>query len=879
MSLLRRIGNLFARTRVDREIEAEFKSHIELRIADNLAAGMSPSAARRDALMRFGNPTAEKERVTGSDVALAVDSVWTDLSYACRQLRKNPGFAATAILVLALGICASVAIFAFVDAVLITPLPYANPSRLMGLYETNPLGPHFHLSYLDYLDWKRMNRSFDAIEAYDNTTFAMQSASGLQRTDGATVSAGFFRALGVAPVLGRNFRAGEDESGAAHVVLLSYAAWQNRYGGRPDVIGQAVQIDGDTNTIVGVLPREFYFAPAGPAEFWTTLHTSSQPDTRGGHWLSAIGRLKEGVSLSAASADMSAIAAQLAKQYPDADDGRGATVVPWTEVVTGNLRPILLLLMSGAALLLLIASVNVSSLLLVRSESRRREIAVRGALGASRSRLIRQFVTEGLVLAVAGTSLGLGSAYFGIHLLTRLIPLSMLADMPYLKELGLNPHVIGFALLIAVLAAAQFSVTPVFRLSLSDMRSGLVKGGRTAAGTVWRHLGANLVVLELCTAMVLLSGAGLLGRSFYRLMHIDLGLQPDHLALLRLRAPHSPAYAKDIQLIALSQRLRDEVTRLPGVESVAVAHQVPLGNIAGGSSTFLIVGRPTNKTGNEANTREIGASYFSTVRARLLRGRYFTDADDVSKPRVAIVNQSFARKYFPGEDPLTKELRYDASETVPPIRIIGVIDNIKEGPIDGEVAPAFYTPFDQGPDDSFYVIARTANEPQGYLKTLADTIRAVDPGILIYGTETMEGRINQGQSAYLHRSSAWLVGGFAAMALLLGVVGLYGVIAYSVSQRTREIGVRVALGAQRSSVYQMILSEAGRLILAGLGAGLLCSIAAATLMRNLLFGTAPWDVATLAAVAGVLAVSGTLASYIPARRAASVNPVEALRAE
>ena len=881
MSLFRRIANLFVRSSIDREIEAELRSHIEMRTADNLASGMSRQEARRDAAMRFGNLISTKENVTGMDVALAIEGFWADLRYACRQLRRNPGFAGIAIAVLTLGICTSVAIFAFVDAVLITPLPYANPSQLMGLYESNPLGPRFHLSYLDYLDWKRMNKSFRSIEAYDNKAFAMRTASGLERTDGAIVSAGFFSTLGVSPILGRDFRPSEDQPGAANVTLLSYAAWRNRYGGSPDVLGKTVDLDGQAFTIIAVLPKEFYFAQAGPAEFWTALHASTDPDSRGGHWLSAIGRLNDGVSPSTASAEMSRIAALLAKQYPDSDNGRGATVVPLTEVVTGNLRPILLLLMCGAILLLLIAGVNVSSLLLVRSENRRREIAVRGALGASRGRLIRQFVTEGLALALTGALLGAGAAYGAIHLLTRLVPANMLAAMPYLKGLGLNPHVLAFALAITIVIGALFSLTPVFRLKLDNVRDGLAGGGRTAAGTVWRHLGANLVVVELCIAMVLLSGAGLLGRSFYRLIHVGVGMETDHLAMLQLRTPQSPAYAKDAQIAALARRVVDEVKGLPGVQSVAIAQRAPLAGAQGGSTTFQIVGRPSHGLANEANDRVVSAGYFSTVRAQLVHGRFFTGADDATRPRVMIVNRSFAQKYFPGEDALGKQIGYNASELAAgsPVEIVGVIDNIKEGPLDAEVAPTLYIPFEQGPDGTFNVVVRTAESPKAFLKTLEGTIRAIDSGFLIYGSETMEDRISESQSAYLHRSSAWLVGGFAALALLLGVVGLYGVIAYSVSQRTREIGVRMALGAQRGSVYQLVMSEAGRLVAVGVGAGLVCSVGAATLMRSMLFGTPPWDALTLSAVAVVLAASATLASYIPARRAASVNPVEALRAE
>ena len=751
MALIRRISNLFSRSKVDLEIEAELKSHIDMRIEDNIAAGMSPEDARRDALVRFGNSTSTKENVAGADAVLSLDSIWSDIRYACRQLSKNPGFACTAVLVLALGISATVAIFAFVDAALIEPLPYANPSRLVALFESTPLGPMFHLSYLDYLDWRRLNNVFSSLEAYDSNTFALSTATGVQQIDGATVSGGFFRALGIAPVLGRDFRADEDLASAPRTVMLSYATWKKRYGGRHDIgaddyPGRRLQHH-HRCPAAGIS----IFVPAGPAEFWTALHASSNPEERGEHGFSAIARLKDGVSLGTASADMSSIARQLAKQYPDSDEGRGATVMVLTESIVGNIRPILLLLLGGAALLLLIASVNVSSLLLVRTESRRREIAVRGALGASRMRLVRQFVTEGLTLVAAGSIIGVCAAYGGMQLLTRLIPANMLSNMPYLRGLGLNAHVIFFAGAIACLSWLLFSLTPILRFSLSNLHDGLAEGGRAAAGTLWRRLGANFVVLELCTAMILLVGAGLLGKSFYHLLHTDIGFQPDHLAMLRLTATRS-AYPKDEQVVALAQHVMGVIARLPGVESVAVSHQLPVGG-GGGNTAFQILGRPSHGEGYEANSRQVSAGYFGTVRARLLQGRYFNEGEDASKPHVMVVNQAFARKYLAGEDPIGKQIRYDESE--PAIQIVGVVDDIKEGPLDATTDPALYVPFNQESHYTFFVVVRTSQEPRALLATLVGTSHRIDPGIMTSGEETMVERINHSQSAYLRRSSAW----------------------------------------------------------------------------------------------------------------------------
>lgn len=877
MSLLGRISNLYFRSRLEREIDEELKSHLEMRTEDNLAEGMLPEHARRDAVLRFGNPTMTKEQVTGVDAALLLESVWRDLMYTLRQFWRNPGFSLTAILVLVLGIAASVSIFAFVDAVLIKPLPYQNPKRLVGVFESTPLGQRFHLSYLDYLDWKRQNRVFSALEAYDNRPVSLTTPTGVQLADGAAVSAGFFRALGISPRLGRDFREGEDVAHGPHVVMLSYGAWQNRYGGHADVVGQTVSLSGDPYEIVGVLPKDFHFAPVGSAEFWTPVQESMDPNGRGEHGLLALGRLRDGISIKQAAADVSEIAARLAKQYPDDDGGRGATVVPLTELMIGNLRPILLLLLSGALLLLLTACVNVSGLLLVRSESRRHEMAVRSALGASRIRLMRQIAIEGVVLVVFAGGMGLGLASGMVRLLRWLIPGNMLSQMPYLEGLGLNAHVLLFAAGTVLAAAVLSSGMPLLRLQQSELRDGLMEGGRSAAKVVWRHLGANLVIVELCIAMVLLVSAGLLGKSFYKLLHVDIGMQPAKLATLRVRAPYR-SYGKNEQQVALAHRVTEEIGRLPGVESVAVAHQIPVSNVAGGNTAFLVMGRPENRNINdEANSRQVSASYFKTIQARLVRGRYFTEDEDATKPRVAIVNEEFVRRFFPGEEVLDKQIRYDLSQ--PLIQIVGVVGDLKEGPLDGGVTPAIYTPFNQEPDTTFYVMARTAQTPESLLKPLEDTVKGIDPNILHLTAETMEERIGNSQSSYLHRSSAWLVGGFALTALLLGMVGLYGVIAYSVSQRTREIGVRMALGAQRGTVYRMILNEASKLMTVGIVAGLICSVMAAMLMRKLLFGTEPWDGLTLALVAVGLTVAALLASYLPARRAASINPIEALRAE
>jgi predicted permease len=639
-----------------------------------------------------------------------------------------------------------------------------------------------------------------------------------------------------------------------------------------------VKLDGTPNTIIGVLPASFQFAPRGKAEFWATLHRLTNCEKRRScHNLYGVARLKDGVTVQMALADMTSIAKQLEVQYPGSNRGQGASVIPLSEEIVGDIRPILLVLLGGAGLLLVIACVNVSSLLLVRSEARKREIAVRGALGASPTRLVRQFITEALVLTVAGGALGLLCADGAMQVLMRLISKDMLSYMPYLGGIGLKSHVVAFAGLVALVAAALFAMTPVLRLPLAQVREGLMDGGRTSAGTFWRRFGANLVVLELAVAVVLLVGAGLLGKSFYKLLHVELGFQPDHLATVQVVLPET-TYAKDTQVVAVSRQILARVSSLPGVKSAALTTMLPVsGN--GNTNWIRFVGKPYNGEHNEVNQREVSSDYFKTLQAKLVQGRFFTDDEDASKPPVVVINKALARQYFPGEDPVGKKMG-DTELTPKSIReIIGVVDDVKEGSLDSEIWPAQYDPINQNSESYVSLVVRTSQDEKLVLPALVGAIHEIDPGIGAINEITMAQRISDSQTAYLHRSSAWLVGGFAVMALLLGVVGLYGVIAYSVSQRTREIGVRMALGAQQSSVYRMILKEAGWLAGFGIVAGLMCSIAVATLMRKLLFGIHTWDVSTLAAVAVLLGVSALLASYFPARRAASVNPVEALRAE
>jgi macrolide transport system ATP-binding/permease protein len=877
-ALFSRMFGLFGSTRREQEFADEVESHVAMHIDDNVRAGMTPEEARRQAMLQLGGVERTKQAYRERGTLPSVESVLGDLRFGVRQLVKHPGFAVTAIVVLALGIGVSVAIFGFVDAALLEPLPYANPNRLISVNESSVETPRWPLSYLDYLDWQRLNKSFSSLDVYSGTGYLLRNSSGAVPVQAERVSGGFFKTLGVHPMLGRDFHVDENRPGGPDVLLLSYGAWLHRFDARSDAVGQTVDLDGRAFTIIGVLPRSFSFAPGGNAEFWVPLNSFTEHEKmRGFYNFWGIGRLRDGVTVQAALAETTAIAAQLQRQYGIAGRELSASVIPLTEILIGDVRPILLTLLGGAGLLLLIACVNVASLVLVRSESRRREIAVRGALGATPLRLVRQFVMEGLSLALLGCSGGVIVAAGMMKLLGGLVPKDMASKMPFLSGVGLNAHTGIFTAAVAVLAGLLLAATPTLRLSFQKVCDGLADGDRGAAGRLWRRLGANLVVVELAIAVVLLAGAGLLGQSLYRLLHVPLGFDPNRIATVRVMAPDT-IYKSDEQTVGLYQEIVRRVSSLPGVESVGMTSMLPV-QCNCTTDDIHFPGRPYHGEHNEVDERHISAEYLATLKTGLVRGRFFAEDENALKPGVVVINQALARKYFPGEDPIGQRIANDESGRPSTWEIVGVVDDVREGPLDVETWPAEYFPINQTHDHYFSLAVRTRQDAGTLLPVLVDTFHQIDPNLGVSDEATMNAKIDATQAALLHRFSAWLVGGFAALALLLSVIGLYGVIAYSVSQRTREIGVRMALGAQRSSVYQLILKEAGWLIAAGVAAGLVCSVAATTLMRSLLFGVHARDVPTLAGVAVLLAICALLASYIPARRAASVNPVEALRAE
>jgi macrolide transport system ATP-binding/permease protein len=860
------------------DLERELRSDLELEEEEQRDRGLSPDEARYAARRAFGNTTLIREQTHEFWGSAPFERFLQDLRYALRQFRRSPGFASTAILVLALGIGVSVAIFGFVDAALLEPLPYANPNRLMSVNESSIESPRWPLSYPDFLDWRRLNKSFSSLDIYSGAGFLLRAGTDTEPVQGERVSGGFLTTLGVHPILGRDFNANEDRLGGPNVVILSYGAWIHRFGARRNVIGQTVDLDDQAYSIIGILPRSFTFAPSGNAEFWVPINTLSPHQySRTFYSFMGLGRLRAGVNRQTAQAEMTAIAKTLQQQYAITGRNLSASVLPLSEVFIGDVRPILLTLLAGAGLLLLIACVNVASLVLVRSESRKREVAVRGALGATPARLLRQFVTEGLLFAALGNLSGLVIAAGLMKLLAGVVPRDMAASMPFVELAGLNAHTGVFAAAVALLAALLLAGTQALRIPLRTGRDGLAEADRGGTSMFWRRLGGNLVVVELAIAVVLLSGAGLLAKSFYRLLHVPLGFDPDHLASVRVMIPRT-AYINNDQTLGLYREIMRRVSSLPGVESAGAGSRLPV-ECNCNTDAIQVVGRPFHGEHNEVDERHVSPDYLPTLRASLLRGRGFTEADDFSTPGVAIVNQALVNKYFTGQDPIGQRIANDEGGRPSVWQIVGVVDDVHEAPLDDETGPAEYFPINQTMDPELNLAVRTRQDPGVLLPALVTALHQLDPRLGVSEEATLTAKIGNTEAALLHRFAAYLVGGFAAMALLLGLVGLYGVTAYSVSQRTREIGVRMALGAQRSGVYRLVMGQAGLLTFAGVAIGLVCSIGTSLFIRKLLFAVPAWDVATLAAVAFVLALTSLAASLLPARRAASVDPVQALRSE
>jgi predicted permease len=809
-----------------------------------------------------------------------MESLLQDIRYAARILLRRPGFTVVAVLVLALAIGANVTIFTFLDAALLRPLPYQHPEQLVKIWDSrhSEVNSRFEASYPDYLDWRQHNEAFSLLAAYNNSGNAMLGASSdTEMIPVARVTDNFFQTLGVSPMLGRAFREGEEKESAPRLVILSYGFWQRHFGGRRDVIGQSLTLNGMPRTIVGVLPKEFHFAPTGEADVFLSLHATGGALTRRNlHWIHAVGRLKPGVSLQQAQSMMDTLAANLEQQYPESNKELRTVLVPLRDVIVGPVKPILMVLLAAVGMLLLIACANIANLLLARSATRAKEFALRSALGAQRWRVVRQLMVEGTVLSLAGTALGVLIALLATRWMIHTLPKQVLEGAPYLRNATVEPMVLLFAAALAMATALVFSLPPALRLSSPALNPVLKQGGQTTESGSWRRVGSWLVVAEVAISAVLLVGSGLLLKSLYRLLNVDTGFNVSHLTTFYV-FPEAKRYSTDEQALVLHDKLIAALQAVPGVSSAGVTSTPPI--VGGNTSLFRVVGAPLTPLPYEANSRTVDPGYFPTLQSTLKGGRYFNEGDKAGAPQVVILNQTLAKMAFGNENPVGKQVVFTYSPKEKPREVVGVVADVHEGELDVQDKPAIYTPAAQDPDSIFAVVVRSDLSPAAVRGALETAVHGVDPSIVLFQMQTMEDLIAQSPAAMLHRYPAWLVSVFAISSALLGVVGLYGIVSYSVSQRTRDIGIRMALGAQRENVLSLVLKGGARLAAIGIAAGIAGAVLAGYALRSVLFGVKPWDVATLLMVAGVLAVICIVASYVPARRASRLDPITALHYE
>ena len=808
-----------------------------------------------------------------------MSGLWQDIQYGMRVLLRRPSFTIVAVLVLTLAIGANVTIFSFIDTALLRPLPYRDPEQLVKIWDSRQAEVYsrFEASYPDYLDWKQQNQAFSSLAAYGGGgNVVLAGADGPQMIKAGRVSDNFFQTLGVLPLFGRLFQSGEDLESAPRYAVLSYSFWQRQFGGRRDVLGQSVTLNSVPRTIVGVLPKNFHFAPIGEVDLYVTLHAGGGMRIRRNlHWLHPVGRLKPGVSREQAQGMMNVVAANLEKQYPDSNKELRTVVVPLSELITGQIKPILLVLLSAVGLLLLIACANVANLLLARSATRAKEFAIRSALGARRWRVIRQVIVEGTLLATVGTVAGIVFAIIAIRWMILTLPKEALQSMPYLENISVDPRILLFAGGLGLLTALLFSLPPALGLS-APLHNALREAGQQSLAGSWRKFGSSLVVAEVAISAILLVASGLLLKSLFHLLTVDTGFNVSRLTTFYV-FPDSRRYIEDPQAIVLHDKLVDGLHGVPGVSAVGVTSTPPI--VGGNTSLFRVLGAPLTPLPYEANSRDIDPGYFSTLQAKLNAGRYFDEHDDAKAPQVVILNETLAKIAFGSENPIGKQIVFTYNAQEKPREVVGVVSDVHEGELNVADKPAIYTPFAQSPDSFFAVVVRSDLDQAALRPALERAVHQVDPGIVLYQMQTMEDLIAQSPAAVMHRYPAWLVSVFAMSALMLGIVGLYGVMSYLVSQRTREIGVRMALGAPRGKVVRLILGNGIRLAAIGIVAGVAGAVLAGYTFRSVLFGVEPWDIATLLAVAAILAAICVAASYVPALRASRLDPVKALRYE
>jgi putative ABC transport system permease protein len=882
MKLWNRIRYLLCREEFDRELQEEMHIHREMAEEKLSQSGSPQEEARYGAMTIFGNNTLalEDSRAVWSPF---LETLFQDLRFGLRMLRKSPGFTAVALLTIALGIGVNTAVFSVVNAALVKSLPYPKADRLVHLWETyqgHAIASQREASWPNYQDWVQRYHAFDAMAGYWFMPFSVAESGQPAIMPGGGVTSSFFTVLGVQPSLGRAFAPGDEQPGAGHVTILSNGLWQRRFGGDANVIGRSIDLSGVNYTVIGVLPKDFQFAPLGVLDIWVPLvPAGNQATKRYFHWLHVIARLKDGVTLDQARAEMTVVSAQLAAQYPDTNTGTGIRVITLREQITGQIRPVLFALFGTAGLVLLIACANLANLYLARAASRQREVGLRIALGATRSRILQQIFCECGLLSLAGGALGLLAAKPGVKLALRAIPAGILqSSLPYLKNASMDWSVFAFALGIAVFTTLAFGLLPALRASSTDVQDALKDGGRTSQGGVRQRTRDALVVCEVALSLTLLVGAGILLHSLTRLLNVDPGFDPHNLLTAQVSLPRTQ-FPGATEINALQQRLFARLAQIPGVTTVGSIDTPPM--MGGGTISVSVEGRPVPRLedAQDVNTRQVSVDYFRAMKIPLVRGRFFTAQDDVTHPHAVIINYTLANLLFHTDNPVGHRLLLSASENQPAIEIVGVAGDEKLGPLDQPTTPIVYDPLLQDASRTVSLVIRTAVNPNSEIAPLREAIRELNPQIVVTRFATIDDIISASPATFLRRFPALLIGSFAALALLLAAIGVYGVVAYFVAQRTREIGIRMALGAAPSDIVMQVVARGLRIAVTGIALGTLLSLALTRLLASLLFRVAPFDPVTFAGVAALLTVIAALACYLPTRNAAHVDPMACLRVD
>lgn len=871
LNWLRRIWNSL--NRKDSDLDAEVRSYIDLLTDEKVRSGMTPVEARRAALIEAGKIEHVKEDVREAKPGLLLRNIAGDLRYGFRILRNSPGFTTVVILSLALGIGANVAIFSAINAILLRPLPYKDPDRLAMLWLDNRrLNLHEDLtSYPNFEDWRSQNHVFEAMSGFTSNDFALGGTEEPLRVDGAIVDAKFFPVLGVSPTLGRVFTESEDQPGHDTVAIISDGLWRTHFGGDPQVIGRTILLNDQSCTVIGVMPPEFGF-PTKLVQIWKPLAVPQRAKaSRGGFWMSVVGRLKPGIGIEKARAEMSAIGTRLEMQYPDNNRGYGVYVKPLLAHVVGNVRYVLYILLAAVSFVLMIACANVANLLLARGAAREREMALRSAIGAGRKRLITQLLTEGVALSLLAGTLGYFLAFAGIRLLPYVAP----KGLPRLDEITMDARVLAFSALVSIVSAIIFGLTPALRISRVDLNDALREGGRSLTGGMRsQRLRTALMIAEVALAVVLLTGGGLMVRSLLALQNVQPGFRAEGVLTMHVSVPRSK-YPEGAQAIAWFESVLARIQAVPGVESAGLVSDIFL-SATPNSGNFSVEGHPDPPPEQriEATVDTVSPGYFSTMGTPLVQGRFFTLSDSDGKTPVVIVNQSMAKRFWPSEDPIGRRFRFGNR---PWMTVVGVVADQRRQGLERPARAETFLPFRQRPGRGLYVVIRMTGDPMRLAGLIRSEIRSLEKSAIIDHVETLEQQLSA--SLLLRRFETKLLTALACVALLLAAIGIYGVTYYSVAQRTHELGVRIALGAKTATLLRMVVGQAVRTTAIGAVVGLAASLALVRSLSNMLYGVSFTDPLTIAAVLLVLGLIAALASYVPARRATNVDPMIALRWE